>query len=332
MGDALLRLKELSVAFDGDGGPVEVVSGVDLVVYPGETVGIVGESGCGKSVTSLAVMGLIPSPPGKITGGEIWFAGRNMLQEHPSTWRQTRGREMAMIFQEPMSSLDPAFAVGSQLDEAILFHEKIPGDEARARSIEMLRAVGIPNPEQRYGEYPHRLSGGMRQRVMIAMALACNPRLVIADEPTTALDVTIQAQILELLKELRTRINLSILLITHDMGMVAEMCERVVVMYAGQVVESASCLDLFDRTAHPYTRGLMKSIPGVGGNRQRLYSIRGNVPAPGSIPPGCRFGPRCPQVMERCRREAPVLREIRPGHQVRCWLDSGLTENGGEAK
>lgn len=331
MDDALLQLKGLSVAFDGASGPVEVVSGVDLDVYPGETVGIVGESGCGKSVTSLAVMGLIPSPPGIITGGEIWFNGRNLLREHPSSWRKIRGLEMAMIFQEPMSSLDPAFTVGNQVDEAILFHESVSKGEARARSIELLQAVGIPNPEQRYNEYPHYLSGGMKQRVMIAMALACSPKLIIADEPTTALDVTMQAQILELLKELGSNINTSILLITHDMGVVAEMCERVVVMYAGQVVESASCLDLFDRTAHPYTRGLMKSIPEIIGPRTRLYSITGSVPAPGNMPPGCRFGPRCPYAMEQCRRETPVLREIGHHHMVRCW-QNGFDENGGKAQ
>ncbi|HBX22277.1 MAG TPA: ABC transporter ATP-binding protein [Desulfotomaculum sp.] len=330
MDDALLQLKGLSVAFNDDSGLVEVVSSVNLEVYPGETVGIVGESGCGKSVTSLAAMGLIPSPPGKITGGEIWFNGRNLLREHPSSWRNIRGREMAMIFQEPMSSLDPAFTVGSQVDEAILFHESIPKGEARARSIELLQAVGIPKPEHRYNEYPHHLSGGMRQRVMTAMALACSPKLIIADEPTTALDVTMQAQILEMLKELRTKINTSILLITHDMGVVAEMCERVVVMYAGQVVESASCLDLFDRTAHPYTRGLLKSIPGMSGSQTRLYSIAGNVPAPGSMPPGCRFEPRCQYAIEQCRRETPVLRQIGPHHSVRCWQD-GFGESGEEA-
>jgi oligopeptide/dipeptide ABC transporter ATP-binding protein len=333
MNEILLSVKGLRIQFKNEDGPAEVVSGVDLKVHKGETIGIVGESGCGKSVTSLAIMGLIPSPPGKVVDGEVWFNGKNLLLENSSSLRKIRGNDISMIFQEPMSSLDPAFSIGSQIDEAIRFHKKTTQSEIKKRSIELLRIVGIPNPEQRYKEYPHQLSGGMRQRVMIAIALACNPKLIIADEPTTALDVTVQAQILNLMKEIREKINTSIMLITHDMGVVAEMCDRVVVMYAGEVVEEASTEDLFDQTAHPYTEGLLKSIPNIYGPKSRLHSIDGSVPNPTNMPIGCRFHPRCPYATDKCRQIEPVLVEIERGHLVKCWHSDKISKrNGGGEK
>ncbi len=319
MSEQLLQVKQLRVSFATDNGAVDVVNGIDLTVYPKETLGIVGESGCGKSVTSLAVMGLIPTPPGKVREGEIWFDGKDLLKMREAELRKIRGNDISMIFQEPMSSLDPAFTIGSQINEVISFHEKISPAEVKQRSIELLRLVGIPNPEQRYKEYPHQISGGMRQRVMIAIALACNPKLLIADEPTTALDVTVQAQILELMIDIRERLNTAIMLITHDLGVVAEMCDRVVVMYAGEVVEEATTVDLFDRTAHPYTEGLLNSMPKLNGPKGRLNSIEGNVPLLSHMPAGCRFHPRCSYATDKCRAEKPPLAEIEAGHKARCW-------------
>lgn len=330
MSDKLLEVKQLRVSFQTETGTANVVNGIDLTVYPKETLGIVGESGCGKSVTSLAIMGLIPTPPGKVQKGEIWFNGRNLLAQKKGALRKIRGNEISMIFQEPMSSLDPAFTIGSQISEAIRFHEKATAAEVKSRSIELLRLVGIPNPEQRYKEYPHQISGGMRQRVMIAIALACNPKLLIADEPTTALDVTVQAQILELMNDIRERLHTAILLITHDLGVVAEMCNRVVVMYAGEIVEEASTEVLFDRTAHPYTEGLLNSMPKLDGPKSRLTSIEGNVPSPMEMPTGCRFHPRCSYATEICREAPPQLVEIEVGHKVRCWYAKDILQQKGE--
>lgn len=331
MSDKLLEVKQLRVSFQTENGTANVVNGIDLTVYPKETLGIVGESGCGKSVTSLAIMGLIPTPPGIVQEGEIWFNGRNLLRQKERELRKIRGNEMSMIFQEPMSSLDPAFTIGSQINEVIMFHEKVSAAEVKNRSIELLRLVGIPNPEQRYKEYPHQISGGMRQRVMIAIALACNPKLLIADEPTTALDVTVQAQILELMNDIRERLHTAILLITHDLGVVAEMCDRVIVMYAGEIVEEASTEVLFDRTAHPYTQGLLNSMPKIDGPKSRLSSIEGNVPSPADMPTGCRFHPRCSYATEICREAPPLSVEVEAGHRVRCWhADSIMQQKGGE--
>ncbi|KQL49990.1 peptide ABC transporter ATP-binding protein [Brevibacillus choshinensis] len=326
MSEKLLQINQLRVSFDTEEGTVDVVNGINLTVYKGETLGIVGESGCGKSVTSLAIMGLIPSPPGQVTGGEIWFNGKNLVQEKQHNLRAIRGKDISMIFQEPMSSLDPAFTIGSQIDEVITFHEKKSPAEVKRYSIELLKMVGIPNPEQRYYEYPHQLSGGMRQRVVIAMAVACNPQLLIADEPTTALDVTVQAQILDLMNELRKRLNTSIIMITHDLGVVAEMCDRVGVMYAGEIVEEAVTEAIFDKPAHPYTEGLLNSIPKLLGPKTRLQSIEGNVPSPGEMPNGCQFHPRCSYATEKCREMKPILEEIVPGHKVRCWHSQNVFE------
>ncbi|GED71298.1 dipeptide/oligopeptide/nickel ABC transporter ATP-binding protein [Brevibacillus reuszeri] len=329
MSDKLLEVKQLRISFQTETGTANVVNGIDLTVYPKETLGIVGESGCGKSVTSLAIMGLIPTPPGKVQEGEIWFNGCNLLAQKKGALRKIRGNEISMIFQEPMSSLDPAFTIGSQITEAITFHEKASAAEVKSRSIELLRLVGIPNPEQRYKEYPHQISGGMRQRVMIAIALACTPKLLIADEPTTALDVTVQAQILELMNDIRERLHTAILLITHDLGVVAEMCDRVVVMYAGEIVEEATTELLFDRTAHPYTEGLLNSMPKLDGPKTRLTSIEGNVPSPTEMPTGCRFCPRCSYATEICWEASPQLVEIEVGHKVRCWYAKDILQQKG---
>ncbi|MGG4496094.1 ABC transporter ATP-binding protein [Brevibacillus reuszeri] len=329
MSDKLLEVKQLRISFQTETGTANVVNGIDLTVYPKETLGIVGESGCGKSVTSLAIMGLIPTPPGKVQEGEIWFNGCNLLAQKKGALRKIRGNEISMIFQEPMSSLDPAFTIGSQITEAITFHEKASAAEVKSRSIELLRLVGIPNPEQRYKEYPHQISGGMRQRVMIAIALACTPKLLIADEPTTALDVTVQAQILELMNDIRERLHTAILLITHDLGVVAEMCDRVVVMYAGEIVEEATTELLFDRAAHPYTEGLLNSMPKLDGPKTRLTSIEGNVPSPTEMPTGCRFCPRCSYATEICWEASPQLVEIEVGHKVRCWYAKDILQQKG---
>ncbi|NGM83897.1 ABC transporter ATP-binding protein [Paenibacillus sp. 7124] len=320
----LLAIKGLKTYFYTDEGVVPAVDGVDITIREGQTVGVVGESGSGKSVTSLTAMRLTP---GKVMEGSIQFDGKNLLTLSEQQMQDIRGNEMAMIFQEPMTSLNPVFTVGQQIGEAVRIHLKYGKKQARARSIEMLKLVGIPRPEQIVDEYPHRLSGGMRQRVMIAMAMACNPKLLIADEPTTALDVTIQAQILDLMKELKSAHGTAILLITHDLGVVAEMCDRVVVMYGGKVVEESDVITLFTEPKHPYTQGLMKSMPTLDSEEKRLYSIKGSVPAPGSLREGCYFAPRCEFAMDVCRRQAPQLTEIGQGHFTRCWLHAS---EGGE--
>lgn len=313
----LLEIKGLQTHFYTEDGVVPAVDGVDLHIRAGETVGIVGESGSGKSVTSLTAMRLTP---GKVVEGSITFNGKDLLQLSEEEMREIRGNEMAMIFQEPMTSLNPVFTIGDQIGEAVRIHRNYSKAQARARSIEMLKLVGIPRAEQIVDEYPHRLSGGMRQRVMIAMAMACDPKLLIADEPTTALDVTIQAQILDLMRELKATKGTAILLITHDLGVVAEMCDRVVVMYHGKVVEESDVVTLFTNPQHPYTQGLMKSMPTLASEEKRLYSIKGSVPSQGMLRKGCSFAPRCEYAMDICLMEAPQLVQISSNQLSRCWL------------
>lgn len=317
----LLDIRDLVVKFKSDGREFAVVDGISFHINKGETLGVVGESGCGKSVTSLSIMQLIPTPPGKITGGEIRFRGDNLLDLPEKRMRKVRGNDISMIFQEPMTSLNPVFTVGEQIDEVLDLHTDLNKAQQRLRSIEMLTLVGIPRPEQIYDAYPYQLSGGMRQRVMIAIGLACEPQLLIADEPTTALDVTIQAQILELMGNLRSKMDTAILFITHDLGVVAEMCDRVVVMYAGQVVEEADVDSLFNNPRHPYTRGLLDSIPDATQKVERLNAISGMVPQPGTVERGCRFADRCSKATDHCFQEAPPLFSIDEKHISRCWLD-----------
>lgn len=324
---AVLEINELSTHFFTDRGEIPAVDNVSFSIQEGEVLGVVGESGCGKSVTSLSVMGLVPSPPGKIIAGEILFRqqdgqGReeNLVMASNRRMRQIRGNQIAMIFQEPMTSLDPLFTIGYQIIEVLKNHQKISKKAARQKAIEMLTLVGIPRPDEIVDEYPHQLSGGMRQRVMIAIATACDPEVLIADEPTTALDVTIQAQILELMKKLNREKGTAIMLITHDLGVVANMCDRVVVMYAGKVVEEGDVATILKKPQHPYTKGLIRSLPKMSQRDQRLYSIPGNVPKPGSIQVGCRFAPRCSEVFEQCYIEDPGLVQLKEGHSCRCFL------------
>jgi peptide/nickel transport system ATP-binding protein len=313
----LLELRKLAVSFATDDGTVQAVDGIDLSLERGRTLGLVGESGCGKSVTSLAVMGLLP-PENSTVKGEVRFEGRDLLTLDADTIRDMRGARLAMIFQEPMTSLNPAYTVGDQIIEAIQRHQGLSAADARTRAIEMLSIVRIPSPEKRVDDYPHKLSGGMRQRAMIAMALACGPELLIADEPTTALDVTIQAQILDLMRGLRRDTGTSIILITHDLGVVAEMADDVAVMYAGQIVERAPVKALFARPEHPYTVGLLGSIPRLDEKRESLPSIEGRVPDMSRPPAGCRFAARCPFAEAACRTETPPLVEVAPDHLTRC--------------
>lgn len=324
--EALVEVKGLQTYFYTEDGVVKAVDGVDFEIYKGETLGVVGESGCGKSVTSLSIMRLIPDPPGKIVGGDILFQGESLLKKSEAEMRKIRGNEISMIFQEPMTSLNPVYTVGDQIAEAIILHQKVSKKEALERAVEMLRKVGIPLPEQRVNEYPHQLSGGMRQRVMIAMALSCNPKLLIADEPTTALDVTIQAQILELMNELKNDFEASIMMITHDLGVIAEVSDRVAVMYAGKVVEYSDVTSIFKNPKHPYTWGLLKSIPRLDETTDRLMNIKGVVPNPLFFPDGCKFHTRCPFADEKCRKEEPPIEEIEERHQVRCWYVDRLEE------
>ncbi len=317
MNKPLLELRRLAVSFSTDDGTVHAVDGIDLALSGGRTLGLVGESGCGKSVTSLAIMGLLP-PENSHVSGEVQFQGRDLLKIATSELRDLRGAQLAMIFQEPMTSLNPSYTIGNQIIEAIQRHQGLPAAEARAKAIDMLRLVHVPSPEKRIDDYPHKLSGGMRQRAMIAMALACGPQLLIADEPTTALDVTIQAQILDLMRGLRRDTGTAIILITHDLGVVAEMADEVAVMYAGQIVERAPVAALFARPEHPYTVGLLGSIPKIDEKRHRLPSIEGRVPDMTKPPEGCRFAARCPFVEARCRESDPPLIEVAPGHFSRC--------------
>nr|WP_276531686.1 ABC transporter ATP-binding protein [Brevibacillus invocatus] len=316
----VLHIENLQTHFFTDRGQIPAVDGVSIKVHKGEVVGIVGESGCGKSVTSLSIMKLVPNPPGKIVGGTIRFKGEDLVTASEKRMREIRGNEIAMIFQEPMTSLNPVFTIGDQIGEAVRIHTKASKKESRQRAIEMLKKVGIPRAEAIVDEYPHQLSGGMRQRVMIAMAMACNPELLIADEPTTALDVTIQAQILDLMRQLNRDADTAVLLITHDLGVVAQMCHRVVVMYAGNVIEEGDVRTILKEPKHPYTIGLLHSLPKLEESQERLYSIPGNVPIPGSLTTGCRFAPRCEQAVDRCRQEMPELVAVGENHRSRCWL------------
>ncbi|MFN2107816.1 MAG: ABC transporter ATP-binding protein [Candidatus Promineifilaceae bacterium] len=319
----ILEIKNLKTQFFTEGGAVKAVDSVNLVVKRGEVLGLVGESGCGKSVTSLSIMRLV-SQPGRIVAGEIIFDDEDLLKLPEKKMMAIRGNRISMIFQQPQSSLNPVFRVGDQLSEAIILHQDVSKDEAHERTIELLRMVGIPEPESRARAYPHELSGGMAQRVMIAMALACVPELLIADEPTTALDVTIQAQILDLMRNLRNKMDTAIILITHDLGVVAEMCDRVNVMYAGRIVEEAGIIELFKSPKHPYTAALIGSTPILGQADRELTTIPGSVPNLIDLPEGCKFAPRCQaridNELERCTEEEPLLKEIAPNHWVRCWL------------
>jgi len=305
----IIEIKNLRTYFKTDDGIARAVDDVSFSVYPGETLGIVGESGCGKSVTSLSMMKLIPQPPGYFAGGEILYRGRNVLDIPERDMREIRGNKIAMIFQEPMTALNPVFTIGNQIEEAIIVHQGLNAKDAREKTIEMLKLVSIPSPEQRVDDYPHQLSGGMRQRIMIAMALSCDPEVLIADEPTTALDVTIQAQILGLIQKLQKELNLAVIMITHDLGVIAGICDRVIVMYAGQIVEIGSVHDIFKNPQHPYTKGLLASIPKMGknGDTQTLYNIKGMVPSATEFPEGCHFNPRCELVTDKCRVENPEL-------------------------
>ncbi|HUK41053.1 MAG TPA: ABC transporter ATP-binding protein [Candidatus Acidoferrales bacterium] len=317
----LIQVKNLRTSFFTPEGEVRSVDGVSFEIGEGKTLGLVGESGCGKSVTSLSIMRLIPSPPGQIVGGEIYYRGRDLLKLNKEEMRKIRGNEISMIFQEPMTSLNPVFTVGNQIGEAIRLHQGLNKRETRAKTIEMLRLVKIADPESRVDAYPHQLSGGMRQRVMIAMALSCNPNLLIADEPTTALDVTIQAQILELMKELQQKMGMALLLITHDLGVVAERADEVAIMYAGKIVERGRAEAIFARPLHPYTVGLLNSLPGTGAKKKkRLDAIPGVVPSPLNLPSGCRFRDRCPKAAGICAETEPLLSEKEPQHPVACYF------------
>lgn len=314
----LLDVKDIKVFFHSDEGVSRAVDGVSFQVRKGKTLGIVGESGCGKSVTCLGILRLIQSPPGEIAGGEVFYNDVDLLKLSDLKMRNIRGNEIAMIFQEPMTSLNPVFTCGDQVMEAVILHQKVGRSEARSRALEMFRLVGINDPEQRLDQYPHSLSGGLRQRVMIAMALACSPNLLICDEPTTALDVTIQAQILQLLRQLQDRLGMAIILITHDLGVIAEIADEVAVMYAGKIVEKGDVNDVYHNPQHPYTVGLQAAIPHIGARRERLNQIDGTVPSPLNFPTGCRFNPRCPIADKKCQQEEPPL--LHQGTtQVACW-------------
>ncbi|WP_436371367.1 ABC transporter ATP-binding protein [Cytobacillus sp. BC1816] len=320
--DTLLEVKDLKTHFFTEDGVIPSVNGVSFTVKKGETIGIVGESGCGKSVTSLSILQLV-SKPGRIVGGQILLNGTDLMKNSNKQMRKIRGNKISMIFQEPLTSLNPVFTIGSQISESIRLHQKIDRRKAKELAIDMLSKVGISNGDNLYNSFPHQLSGGMRQRVMIAMALSCRPQLLIADEPTTALDVTIQAQILKLMKNLREEYNTSIIMITHDLGVVAEMADRVIVMYAGQIVEQNNVFELFKHPKHPYTQGLLNSTPKIHQLKDQLESIEGNVPTPSNLPKGCKFHPRCPFSMEKCSQQEPPLLQVDSESLVRCWIHEG---------
>lgn len=317
----LLEVSDLKTHFFTDDGVVKAVDGVSFSVDKKESFGLVGESGCGKSITALSIIRLIPNPPGKIVGGNILLEGEDLVNKSEREMQKIRGKEISMIFQEPMTSLDPLFTIGDELIEVLMLHQNLDRKEAMKKSIEMLKVVGIPEAEKRIKEYPHQLSGGMRQRAMIAMALSCNPKLLIADEPTTALDVTIQAQILRLIEDLKDDFSTAVLLITHDLGVVAETCKNVAVMYAGKIVEQGSVDDIFENPLHPYTVGLNNAIPRLDVDKKRLQIIEGNVPNLIDMPKGCKFYPRCPYVMDICRTVEPPLEKKENGHLSRCYLE-----------
>ena len=315
----LLSIRDLRIGFDTERGPVTAIDGVSFDLRPGEVLGLVGESGCGKSVTALSILGLLPTPPARVLGGEILFEGEDLLTASPAKLRAIRGKRIAMIFQEPMSSLNPVFTIGDQLTETIRRHDGVSRADAQRRAIEMLDTVGIPAAASRLGDYPHHMSGGMRQRVMIAMALSCRPALLLADEPTTALDVTIQAQILDLLRSLQNEFHMAVVMITHDLGVIAEFVDRVAVMYAGKIVETASVFDAFERPRHPYTQGLLASLPALDREQDRLAAIPGAVPGPLARLPGCNFAPRCAHARDACKVQ-PQLTEVGNAHRVACVL------------
>jgi oligopeptide/dipeptide ABC transporter ATP-binding protein len=324
MGDALLDIKDLSTEFKTSYGVFPAIKEVNLSLKKGETLCVVGESGSGKTITSMSLMQLLPSS-GKIASGEILFQNKDLVKLSRKEMNKIRGKSVSMIFQDPMSALDPVYTCGSQIAEAIQIHEDLSQADAYRRATDLLKQVGIPHPETIFHAYPHELSGGMCQRVMIAMALSCNPELLIADEPTTALDVTVQARILDLLNKIKKEWNMGILLITHDLGVVAEMADRVVVMYAGQIVEETDVITLFQNPKHPYTKGLIKSVPPLDKQGKTLYSIPGQVPSISSMPKGCRFHPRCEYATDTCRENEAILAEVKPQHKVRCWnLDEGV--------
>ena len=317
----LLKVQELSVVFDTYAGPVQGIDKVSFQVFSGEAIGIVGESGCGKSVTAHAIMQLIPTPPGRYTNGEIFFEGVNLLEKSEADMRKIRGNDVSMIFQDPMTSLNPVLTVGTQIAESLQLHQHMNKQQAFARAVELLTLVGIPMPGARINNYPHEFSGGMRQRVMIAMALSCNPKILIADEPTTALDVTIQGQILDLLKELQQKMDTAIILISHDLGVIATLCSRVIVMYAGKIAEMGTVQDIFYHPQHPYTWGLLQSVPRLDvPQQQMLNSIEGQPPDLLHLPTGCPFHPRCSYAMVICKAQYPEVTEIKQGHSVKCWL------------
>ena len=323
MTGSLLEISDLTIEFGPRDRPVQAVAGVGFSIEAGGSVGVVGESGSGKSLTALAILRLIPEPPGRISAGRIVFAGTDLLTLPRERMPDIRGREIAMIFQEPMSSLNPVMTIGDQIAEVLYLHERFSRRERRARVIAALASVGIPAPEERLGAFPHQFSGGMRQRVMIAMAVACNPKLLIADEPTTALDVTVQAQVLTLMRQLRERLNTAVLFVSHDLGVIAEIADRVVVMYAGKVVETGEVCDIFRHPGHPYTQALLQSIPRADDDRDRLYQIPGGVPSPATRPPGCPFAPRCPSRMAICTQEMPPMFALGGTHQAACWRNDG---------
>jgi peptide/nickel transport system ATP-binding protein len=328
MGKKLLEVKNLKTYFYSDRGVVKAADDVSFYVDEGETLGIVGESGCGKSITCMSIARLVETPPGKYEGGEIWFDGEDMLRISDARMREIRGNDISFIFQEPMTSLNPVFKIGRQISEPMILHQGMNKEEAYKESIRMLETVKIPNPERVVDDYPFALSGGMRQRAMIAMALACKPKLLIADEPTTALDVTIQAQVLDLMNELKQQINASIIFITHDLGVIAEMSDRVMVMYAGKVVEVAKTIDIFKNPKHPYTIGLIGSKPDMATESSRLHVIPGNVPDLSNVPTGCPFHPRCDKAMDVCKKQFPSEAILEGEHRISCWLYSNTGKEG----
>lgn len=322
MSDNLLEIKGLTVEYSTDGGTVQAVTDLNLSIQKGETLGLVGETGAGKTTTALSIIQLVPNPPGKIVGGEVLFKNNDLLKKKPDQMRRIRGNKISMIFQDPMTSLNPVMPVGYQIEEAVILHQRVGRKEAQQQSAKMLELVGIPS--NRGGDYPHEFSGGMRQRVGIAMALSCNPELLIADEPTTALDVTIQAQVLELMQSLRKEFGTAMMLITHDLGIVAEACDHVAIMYAGSVIEYADVKSLFTDPKHPYTRGLFGSIPSLDEEVDRLTPIKGLMPDPTDLPPGCRFHPRCPLAQDICSQQVPATTLLKEGHTVNCLVYEGL--------
>jgi oligopeptide/dipeptide ABC transporter ATP-binding protein len=328
MKEKLIEVKGLKIDFTIEGVPRRIIDDISFELYRGEVLGVVGESGSGKSVTAKSILRLIRNPPGKIVGGEILLDGTDILQMDIDTLMKIRGNTISMIFQEPMSSLNPVFTCGDQIKEGVRLHQKMNSKAARQKTIDLLKMVGIQMPEQRVDSYPHELSGGMRQRIMIAMALSCQPQLLIADEPTTALDPTIQAQILELIREIRNENGMAVMYITHDLGVVAETCDRVMVMYAGRIVEKAKVAELFTNPRHPYTQGLMKAIPRLNARRERLYVIKGMVPHFAEMPVGCAFHPRCPYAFRECLERKPELREIKEGYLAACWKIQGKADLG----